>query len=383
MVKLGSVASLERVQHDGSALPYVGLEDIEEKSGRLTASPVPRQVQSSTFRFDSSHVLYGRLRPYLNKWAVPAYVGHCSTEIIPLRPGSDLMREYLGYWLSSPEINRRIVETSRGSRMPRGNMDELLEFPIPLPPLSKQKEIVATLDQALAEVAAASVLGEEQLRSQASLTEAVRYAAFSLPETPRRSLGDIIEVIIDHRGKTPKKLGGDFTESGVRVISAIHVKAGRIHWERRDRFVSQELYEKWMPVPVRRGDVLLTSEAPLGEVAQVPDDEPLVLSQRLYGLRGAPNVVTNDFLFHFLRSPEGQRELSARQTGATAVGIKQSELMKISVPVPPLEVQGKICASLNAFDQESSELRYLSSRRLNLLSELRSAYLRALLNGEQ
>ena len=96
-------------------------------------------------------------------------------------------------------------------------------------------------------------------------------------------LGDALEVLMDHRGKTPKKLGSEFVESGVPVVSAILVKDGRLDLAGA-RFVDEATCQRWMSVPTRKGDVLLTSEAPLGRVARVETDAPLVLGQRLFGL---------------------------------------------------------------------------------------------------
>jgi type I restriction enzyme, S subunit len=76
-------------------------------------------------------------------------------------------------------------------------------------------------------------------------------------------LGSVLAAVIDHRGRTPKKLGGDFTSAGVRVISAKNVKDGSLVLE-DVRYVSREMHYQWMPEKLRSGDVLLTSEAPLG-----------------------------------------------------------------------------------------------------------------------
>lgn len=111
-----------------------------------------------------------------------------------------------------------------------------------------------------------------------------------------RSLADVIETLVDYRGKTPAKLGGSFSRSGVPVVSALHVKHGRLSLENARR-VPHDLFERWMKTPLRKGDVILTSEAPLGEVARVADDEPLVLGQRLFALRPKAEVLDGDFFY--------------------------------------------------------------------------------------
>jgi len=168
---------------------------------------------------------------------------------------------------------------------------------------------------------------------------------------PASQLKDLINLIVDYRGKTPKKLGGDFTDSGIPVISAIHIKHGKIIWEERERFVSEEMYKKWMKEPLKKGDVLLTSEAPLGEVALVPNDDPLVLSQRLFALRTNPKLLDSNYLMYFFQSQIGQDALKGRASGSTVVGIRQAELINISVPCPPIEKQiiiGEVLATLDA-----------------------------------
>jgi type I restriction enzyme S subunit len=172
-------------------------------------------------------------------------------------------------------------------------------------------------------------------------------------------LAELIELIIDHRGKTPKKLGGDFTDSGVPVISAIHIKNGQIQWDERERYVSPEMFKKWMPIKLRKDDVLLTSEAPLGETALVPSDDDLVLSQRLFAIRCNKESLDPTYFKYFLTSPGGQIVLSDRASGSTVVGIRQAELLQIAVPHPDIKIQriiGKLLLSLDAKIQANSQL---------------------------
>lgn len=158
----------------------------------------------------------------------------------------------------------------------------------------------------------------------------------------REPLGDLLETLIDYRGKTPAKLGGDWAPDGVPVVSAMHVKHGRIDLTRNARFVDPALAQTWMKTPLRAGDLLLTSEAPLGQVAIVPDDRPLVLSQRLFALRAAHGRLDPRFLAHWFRSPDGVDQLQARSSGTTVTGIRQAELVQLQVPLPPLDEQQRI-----------------------------------------
>lgn len=158
----------------------------------------------------------------------------------------------------------------------------------------------------------------------------------------RITLGEALEMIIDHRGKTPGKLGGVFVDEGVPVISALHIKGGKVDFSLRERFVTPEMFKRWMPDRLRRGDVLLTSEAPLGSVAFVPSDSPLVLSQRLFALRGKAGLLDNRFLRWALESPQVRSQLNRRSSGTTVTGIRQSELRRIELVIPPVDEQRRI-----------------------------------------
>ena len=171
--KLGEACTLVRVHSKGDALPYVGLEDIIGGTGEFTGSTTPKRVQSSTFKFTSDHILYGRLRPYLNKVFLPDFSGHCSTEIFPIMPASGVDRRYLYYWLSMDATVNDINLISTGARMPRANMDSILEFTFPLPAIPEQQRIVAILNEAFAGLAAATASAEKNIKNAHELFDSV------------------------------------------------------------------------------------------------------------------------------------------------------------------------------------------------------------------
>ncbi|MFJ3041652.1 restriction endonuclease subunit S [Streptomyces tendae] len=164
-------------------------------------------------------------------------------------------------------------------------------------------------------------------------------------------LGEALEVLIDHRGKTPKKLGGDFSPTGVPVVSALSVKGGRLNLTAA-RKIPWAIFDRWMPVRTKKYDVVLTSEAPLGSCALVQSDEPMALGQRLFGLRGRRGVLDGRFLFYVLQSESIQGQLYGRSSGTTVLGIRQAELVRVRVPVPGISEQEAIAEVLGALDDK-------------------------------
>lgn len=156
---------------------------------------------------------------------------------------------------------------------------------------------------------------------------------------------DLLEVLIDYRGKTPRKVN-----SGIPLITAKIVKNGRI--DTPTEFLPIEDYENWMVRGFPKiDDVLLTTEAPLGEVAQV-DDEKIALAQRIVCLRGKKGILDNTFLKYYFLSPKGRLRLKAKETGTTVTGIKQSELKEVLIDYPPYEIQLQIAKVLSSIDSK-------------------------------
>lgn len=193
-----------------------------------------------------------------------------------------------------------------------------------------------------------------------------------------KSLGEVTSAVIDHRGKTPLKLGGDWAKEGYPAISAKNIKNGRLTRHETIRFLDEALYSKWMKVELEKGDIFLTSEAPLGEMYFLTDNTKYCLSQRLYALRADNLNVTPSFLYLWLQTPQAKTDLESRATGTTVVGIRQSELKKVNSIVPTLEL-------LNLFENvvfEMFENINKNETESQRLANLRDLLLPRLLSGK-
>lgn len=164
-------------------------------------------------------------------------------------------------------------------------------------------------------------------------------------------LGEICKNIIDYRGKTPAKLGADWAKSGYRVFSAKNIKTGNIVQTDSIRYVDENLYRKWMKDEIERGDIIITSEAPFGEVYYWDSDEKIVLGQRLFGLK-INEICYPKYLYYYMTTAQFQSELKNRATGTTVIGLRQPELLKCTVNLPPLEEQRRIAGILGSLDDK-------------------------------
>ena len=171
----------------------------------------------------------------------------------------------------------------------------------------------------------------------------IRFKGFT-DEWEQRKLIEVCDYV-DYRGKTPTK-----TEDGIFLVTAKNVKDGFIDYETSKEYISENAYEEVM----RRGkpeigDVLITTEAPCGNVAQV-NKADIALAQRIIKYRGHIGVVDNTYLKHYLLSPEFQKILNAKSSGGTVQGIKGSILHQQKIIYPSYEEQKKIGQHMDSLD---------------------------------
>jgi type I restriction enzyme S subunit len=152
---------------------------------------------------------------------------------------------------------------------------------------------------------------------------------------------------VDYRGATPKKV-----DHGITLVTAKNIKKGYIDYSESKEYVESENYDEIMSRGKPEiGDVLITTEAPLGHVAAV-DNTNIALAQRVIKYRAIESFLENDYLKYFFLSDRFQENLHTNSSGSTATGIKGSVLHKLPICFPPtLEEQQAIASALGDVDQ--------------------------------
>ncbi len=242
----------------------------------------------------------------------------------------------------SQRFQAQLASSANQSSQAGVYLGKLKKVEIPLPPLADQRRIAEVLDRA-EELRAKrrAALSQLDTLTQSIFFDLLREAGQSVATV---SIEDGMEAIIDYRGKSPTK-----TAVGVPLVTARVVKGGELL--EPNEFIAEKDYDAWMrrgfPNP---GDVLFTTEAPLGEVAQL-DGRKVALAQRLLVLRGKPSLLDNTFLKHALTAQEVKKQIDARATGSTVRGIRQRELRKVMIPVPPFALQRDFARRVTAVEK--------------------------------
>lgn len=378
VVRFGDVCFFDKRQGVHLGLPYVGLEHIESGSGRFIGSNELVAVKSPTFLFSSNHVLYGRLRPYLNKVMLPDFDGHCSTEIFPIHHSPSLDRKFLFYWLSMDSTVNALNETSTGARMPRANMNALLEFDVPIPDLSVQRRIVKILDSAFEGIETVKANAEEGLRKASEFFDAALRDVFGAEMVfwPKQRLDAICSLVTDGTHNSPP-----YVDSGVPMLDSKHI-GGRfdIDDSGADKFITYEmdalLSRRCKP---RSGDVLVSSRGTIGKIAIVKNGQDFNIMGNMILLRFLP-FMDNNFMAFYMLSRVASIEAMAK--GVAQKGLYLGQVRGYEVPVPPVEQQRQISGRLRELQVESANLSKIIDRKISSLNELRKALLQRAFAGQ-
>lgn len=385
---LEEVCVVDKSQGIYKNLPYVGLEHIESNTGRFIGSLEPFGVKSSTFKFSPEHLLYGRLRPYLNKVLLPDFTGHCSTEIFPFKPCSELSRKFLYYWFLRDAIVEQIDATSTGARMPRANMNAVLGFEFLLPSLPEQKRIVDILDKAFEGIATAKANAEKNLQNARALFESHLQSVFTQRGEGwvEKQLGDesLLEIVDGDRGKNYPKASDFHDEGHCLFLNTKNVRSDGFEFG-STMFISMEKDRQLRKGKLKRGDVILTTRGTIGNIGLYSEDVPfddIRINSGMLIFRPNKQSLLSAFLFELLRSGIVKDQIRKLTTGAAQPQLPIKTLVNFKIPVPTsLEDQRVLVAKLRAFEPETHRLESIYQQKHDALEALKKSLLHQAFSG--
>lgn len=330
-------------------LPHIGGDNIESGSGRIFGVRTARELNliSGKYEFRPEDVLYSKIRPALNKVALPDFAGICSADMYPLRPRSGkIERRYLAYLLRQGHFLSYAEKHSSRTNIPKINRDALLAYEFEIPPICDQIRIADILDQADAirrKRKEATALTEELLRS--AFLEMVGPAAKGYASWPVKTVESLAAQVPNAMRTGP--FGSDlrhseFVDEGIAVLGIDNAVQNRFAWGER-RFITQEKYDDLRRYTVRPGDVIVTIMGTTGRSAVVPDDIPIAITTKhLATITLDRNQAEPEFISQALfRHPDVLRQITAANRGAIMSGLNLGLIKSLRIPVAPIEQQRK------------------------------------------
>ncbi|WP_076917854.1 restriction endonuclease subunit S [Negativibacillus massiliensis] len=331
----------------GTYQKYVGAtkEEISEVAVRESGiKSVPANTVIMSFKLSLGKTAITKEEVYTNE-AIMAFIPTGKYDVLPdyfyhLFTGKD--------W--SKETNRAVMGATLNKAM-------LSEISVPVPLIDEQRKIAAVLDK----VSDLIAKRRQQLDKLDELIKARFVEMFGkrFPECTLLSLCNII----DYRGKTPQKV--DF---GLPFITAKNIRMHRMVLEPKE-YISKETYDKVMVRGFpKEGDVVFTTEAPLGNVCRIPHfDTEFYVGQRIVTLQ--TTALHPAYLEYALDTEEFKKKIAEKSSGSTVAGIRVRLLEQLTIPVPPLDLQNQFAA----FVEQTEKTKTTISRSLEKLETLKKA----------
>jgi len=345
----------------------LNLDQVESQSGNiLSKMRAPySEAGNSTHWFDERHVLYSKLRPYLNKVVLPDEQGLATTELVPLLPDPKrLNRKYLVYYLRSNQFVNWVNTQVAGAKMPRVSMKVFWEHEIPLPPLPEQKRITAILDKA----DAIRRKRQQSIQLADDFLRAVFLDMFGDPVTNPKGWedGTIRDLVTEAKYGSSQK--AHVTDGQFPIL-----RMGNITYEGGWNFTDLkhvDLSEKDQPkYLLKKRDLVFNrtnSKELVGKTAVFESDDEMAIAG--YLIRVRTNDIGNPYYISaYLNSDHGKRTLQGMCKSIVGMAnINAQELQNIQILLPPKTLQDdyeklvvavrKRVFKMNMFSNDSAEL---------------------------
>ena len=361
--ELVTVSTASGVPEDDPTLPFVGMEHVAPDTGEVVGLGDPISYSSAASIVQPGQVLYGRLRPYLNKVFVPVEPVYASREFIPMVVGPEILPTFLAYRLRSADFVEFAVSLNAGDR-PRVKWPQMNGFVLGLPPLKEQERIVEILEDQLSRLDTALQSVQTVQEKAAQFRRSLLHAAFTgaltghdvqegeLPSGwGRRRIADVLAELpngkILNQGKSPQcEKAPSQSDEIWGVLKTTAIQPGEFVPVHNKRLPSNR--EPDESIEVASGDLLLTCAGPrvrCGVPCLVRETRPrLMLSGKMYRFRPDEELIGAEFLEGYLLSPSAQKLIEGMKTGTSDSGLNltHGRFSELPVPLPPVEEQKRI-----------------------------------------
>ena len=274
-----------------------------------------------------------------------------------IRPNTEIvMPRYLLYAINNPVVKGYFDSSLKGIGVPNLHLKNIRETPIKIYDLETQKAIVEKLDKVCELVS----LRKQQLEKLDELVK-TRFVEMFENVTEENALENLCHFI-DYRGKTPEK-----SDSGLPFITAKNIKMHYMSFDTQE-FISKENYDKVMTRGIPKvGDVVFTTEAPLGNVCRIPQfDTDFYIGQRIITMQ--TKLLNPVYLEYALSSDDFKRKLVGKSSGSTVTGIRSKLLGKLTIPVPSKGLQNQFAAFVERVDKQKQTVQQ-SLEKLKLMKK--------------
>ena len=390
IAKMGDVCELRKETINPSNfpdMPYVGLEHIDSGDPRLKKIGTSSEVNSSKSRFYSGDILYGKLRPYLDKSVLVDFDGLCSTDILVLKSKESIVPQFVVNTIHTSQFLSYSISTSSGVNHPRTSWSSISAFQFLLPPLPEQRAIARALRavQAAREARLREIALErerkaalmEHLFTHGTRGEPTKMTEIGeMPESwEAESLRSLAFRFIS--GGTPSTQETDFWDGCIPWTTSAPIDDQDVILHKAQRYITQKGLESSASNIVPKGNLIVGTRVGVGKAVTNAID--IAINQDLTGVILNHEKINPEFISYLFKAQMVQSFLNGRKRGTTIKGISRLDLSSLVISLPPLVEQNKMVRVLSSCDAKTVALDHEAF----LLDELFRAMLEELMTGRQ
>lgn len=359
---------------------YVGLEHMQKDGGELLFGGAS-EIKSLKNRFSSGNILYGKLRPYLNKHGIASFDGICSTDILVFQTRSCADANFVNYFFNTTWFMDYAVSYSKGINLPRVSESTVLNAQCPLPPLAEQKRIVERIEGLFSKLDEAKELIQSSLERSQLRRSAILHAAFTgqLTEQWRKENGVSKE-------SWKEKQFTDIAEIKSNLVTPLdypnlpHVAPDNIEKKTGRLLDYKSVAEDAVKSPNHLffpGQILYSKIRPYLSKLVFVDFKGLC-SADMYPIEAKGNVA---YLKYYMLSDAFLNQASSSGSRSVLPKINQKELSIILIPYPSLPEQHEIVRILDSLLQKEDAARELCEGVLEKIELTRKSILAQAFRG--
>lgn len=358
---------------------YIGLENMMTNKGIISKNN-SLKIKSVKTKFEKYDLLYGRLRPYLNKHDVVTFDGICSTDILVFRFKNKITAKYINYYFDTVDFIKYVVKNSNGINLPRVSAKEIGLYKIKLPPINEQQRIVNIIESLFVKLDRAKELIENTLAQFEQNKMAILHKAFTGELTVKwRKKNNINEKNFFNKVKLKNVIklisGRDVSVSlcndksiGIPyILGASNIKDNKF------------FIERWIENPVvvsEKNDILLSVKGTIGKL-YLQKEEKINISRQIMALR-ALNDLNTHYLYYFLLR---ECERLKFEGNGLIPGISRKDILDLNILLPTLEEQQEIVNILDKLLAKYNKIKNLE-QQLEKIELLKKAILAKAFRGE-
>lgn len=433
-VNLGEVIEPSKEKVNPTSLqkvPYIGLEHIEKDTGQLLGFGTSDEVRSTKTRFSKGDMLYGKLRPYLNKVLTAHFEGVCSTDILVFPKSPNISMKFLAHRFLCNDFVRYTSLNVSGVQHPRVDFQTLSRFIISLPPLAEQHRIVAKIEELFSDLDA----GVEALKKAKAQLKLYRHAVLKAAfegrltaewrETHKAELKPANELLkqikkewkvesqrskkltsikaydlpiipdnwvwiqIGEIGWVTKLAGFEYTKHikyqesvDVRVVRGLNIGFGEFKAD-NFRYIDKSTSNYLTRSQLHGGEILITYVGTLGTAAILPKDGYKYHLGPNVGKIVLTDIIKNPkFVLYFVLSFWGQDFIKTTSKAVAQSSLSMEQIRSLPVPFAPLAEQEKVIEMIERYFSLADAVDEALNNGLIQSDRLRQSILKKAFAGE-